>query len=313
MVLIGSVLAGTVPGVVDLSAGFDREAFADASRRILSRDASRRYTALVPAAGSVLLDAGAALDALTAFDAVLVGGSGSAPELLERAHAANVRVVTSYGMTETCGGCVYDGVALDGVTAATSADGRIKIAGPVLAVGYRLQPELTAQAFVDGWFVSSDLGRIGRGQRLAVFGRVDDVAVTGGVNVPLPAVDRVLAAHPDVAAAAAVALPDLRGDIASSPCSSPGPGPPADPRVDPRIRCRASPHRLTRPRRWCWPIRCPRGPWRGRPGEAHYSAARCSTGLMTALRDWVSEHAPAYRPLSARSGRHRGCRRGRWG
>jgi o-succinylbenzoate---CoA ligase len=209
MVLIRSVLAGTSPEVVDLSAGFDPDSFAVATRRILSRDVPRRYTALVPRQLSVLLDAGAAaLDALAAFDAVLVGGSGSAPELLERAHAANVRVVTSYGMTETCGGCVYDGVALDGVTAATSADGRIKISGPVLAVGYRLQPELTARAFVDGWFVSSDLGRIGRGQRLAVFGRVDDVAVTGGINVPLPAVDRVLAEHPDVTAAAAVALPD---------------------------------------------------------------------------------------------------------
>ena len=209
MVLVRSVVAGTVPGVVDLSAGFEPEAFATASRHMVDRDASRRYTALVPRQLAVILDAGAAaLDALTAFDAVLVGGSHTAPDLLERARAADVRVVTSYGMTETCGGCVYDGVALNGVTVATSADGRIKIAGPVLAHGYRLRPELTAQAFVDGWFVSTDLGRIDPVRGLAVFGRVDDVAVSGGVNVPLTAVDGLLADHPGVAFAAAVALPD---------------------------------------------------------------------------------------------------------
>jgi o-succinylbenzoate---CoA ligase len=163
----------------------------------------------VPRQLAVILDAGAAaLDTLTAFDAVLVGGSRTAPDLLERARAADVRVVRSYGMTETCGGCVYDGVPLDGVTVATSADGRIKITGPVLAHGYRLRPELTTQAFVDGWFVSADLGRIDDGRGLAVIGRVDDVAVSGGVNVPLAAVDGLLTDHPGVAFAATVALPD---------------------------------------------------------------------------------------------------------
>ena len=165
MVLVRSVVAGTAPGVVDLSAGFDPEAFAVASRRIIDREASRRYTALVPRQLAVIL-------------------------------------------TETCGGCVYDGVTLDGVTVATSADGRIKIAGPVLAHGYRLRPELTRQAFVDGWFVSTDLGQIDDQRGLAVFGRVDDVAVSGGVNVPLAAVDGLLTDHPGVASAATVALPD---------------------------------------------------------------------------------------------------------
>ncbi len=209
MVLVRSVVAGTAPGVVDLSAGFEPDAFTAASRHIVDRDASRRYTALVPRQLAIILDAGAAaLDTLAAFDAVLVGGSRTAPDLLERARAADVHVVTSYGMTETCGGCVYDGVALDGVTVATSADERIKITGPVLAHGYRLRPELTAQVFIDGWFVSTDLGRIDNDRGLAVFGRVDDVAVSGGVNVPLAAVDGLLIDHPGVASAATVALPD---------------------------------------------------------------------------------------------------------
>jgi o-succinylbenzoate---CoA ligase len=209
MVLVRSVVAGTTPDVVDLTAGFDPVTFAAAGRRFLGRDAARRYTALVPRQLAVVLEAGgAALEVLTAFDAVLVGGSSAAPDLLARARTAGVHVVTSYGMTETCGGVVYDGLPLTGVQIAIAPTGRIKISGPVLAHGYRRQPELTTQTFVDGWFVSSDLGRIEEDGRLSVLGRTDDVAVTGGVNVPLAAVDALVAGHPGVAAAATVALPD---------------------------------------------------------------------------------------------------------
>ena len=94
-------------------------------------------------------------------------------------------MVTTYGMTETCGGCVYEGLALDGVRLAMTADGRVQISGPVLARGYRLRPDLTAEAFTDGWFTSADVGRIDPDGRLEVCGRADDVAVSGGVNVPL--------------------------------------------------------------------------------------------------------------------------------
>jgi o-succinylbenzoate---CoA ligase len=209
MVLARSVIAGTDPVSVDLGGGFRPEAFTAASHRFLSGSAGRRYTALVPRQLDVVLDGGAAaLEALATFDSVLVGGSSSPPELLDRARGAGVRVVTTYGMTETCGGCVYDGVPLRGVSVETSGDGRIKIAGPVLASGYRLQPRLTAQVFAHGWFTSSDLGRIDSDGGLFVSGRIDDVAVSGGVNVPLAAVDSLLAEHPDVAAVATIGLPD---------------------------------------------------------------------------------------------------------
>jgi o-succinylbenzoate---CoA ligase len=209
MVLARSVVAGTTPDAMDLTGGFGPAQFAIAARGFLDRPGGRRYTALVPHQLAVVLDAGAAaLEVLTAFDAVLVGGSSSPPELLDRARAAGVRVVTTYGMTETCGGCVYDGIPLDGVRVRLSDDGRIKVAGPVLAHGYRLQRELTAQAFTDGWFASSDLGRLGPDGRLTVVGRVDDIAVSGGVNIPLAAVDSAIATHPGVAGVATVALPD---------------------------------------------------------------------------------------------------------
>ncbi|MGH8775379.1 MAG: o-succinylbenzoate--CoA ligase [Jiangellaceae bacterium] len=209
MVLVRSVVAGAEPIAMDLSRGFDPESFAAASVRVLHSTTTRRYTALVPHQLCVILDAdGAALAALTAFDAVLVGGSACAPGLLDRARSAGVPVVTTYGMTETCGGCVYDGLPLDGVRVSTTEDGRVRLAGPMLMHGYRLRPDLTREALADGWFTAADLGSVDADGRLEVDGRVDDVAVSGGVNVPLPAVDAVVAGHPGVADVATVAVPD---------------------------------------------------------------------------------------------------------
>jgi O-succinylbenzoic acid--CoA ligase len=209
MVLARSVVAGTEPAAVNLADGFTAAIFATAASRFLRSTAARHYTALVPYQLAVLLDAGAAaVEALTGFDAVLVGGSNSPAELLDRARAAGVRVITTYGMTETCGGCVYDGVPLDGVRVELADSGRIRLTGPVLAHGYRLQPGLTARTFTGGWFSTSDLGRLDADGRLTVIGRVGDVAVTGGVNVPLPAVDALIATHPGVADVATVAVPD---------------------------------------------------------------------------------------------------------
>ena len=209
MILVRSVVVGTEPVAVDLTDGFDPESFAAASVHVLGGTARRRYTALVPRQLGTILDAGgAAVDALIAYDAVLVGGSAAAPGLLDRAREAGVRVVTTYGMTETCGGCVYDGFPLDGVQVAITDEGVVRIRGPVLARGYRLRPDLTAEAFAGGWFTSADVGRMDADGRLEVSGRADDVAVSGGVNVPLVAVDAVVGDHPGVAAAASVAVPD---------------------------------------------------------------------------------------------------------
>ena len=107
-----------------------------------------------------------------------------------------MRVVTTYGMSETCGGCVYDGEPLDGVTVRLRDDGRVELGGPVVFAGYRLRPDLTAAALVDGRHVTQDLGRWGADGRLEVLGRADDVIVSGGVNVPAALVERVLVGAP---------------------------------------------------------------------------------------------------------------------
>jgi o-succinylbenzoate---CoA ligase len=200
-VLVRSLVSGIVPAYLD---GLGE--FAAATSRLR---AGRRYTSLVPVQLSRLLDAGAeAVDALRLYDAVLLGGAASAPALLERALAAGVRIVTTYGMTETCGGCVYDGVPLDGVRVELGPDGRVRIGGPVVFSGYLGRPDLTAAALVDGFHVTQDLGRFTAGGRLEIAGRVDDMVISGAVNVPLQAVEAALAGLPGVTAAAAVGRPD---------------------------------------------------------------------------------------------------------
>jgi O-succinylbenzoic acid--CoA ligase len=115
--------------------------------------------------------------------------------------------VTTYGSSETSGGCVYDGRPLDGVDVDVRADGVVTVAGPVLFRGYRLRPDLTATALVDGRYVTGDLGRLDGG-RLVVLGRADDVVVTGGENVPAALVEDAVAAHPGVSAVAVVGRAD---------------------------------------------------------------------------------------------------------
>jgi O-succinylbenzoic acid--CoA ligase len=195
-VLCRSVVAGTRP--VAPARG---EPLSAAVARL---PAGRRYTALVPTQLRRYLNREPA--ALRAFDAVLVGGAATDPALLARAREEQVAVVTTYGMTETAGGCVYDGRPLDGV-AVRVTDG-IEIAGPTLALGYRGDPAATAAAFTGGWFRTHDAGSLDEDGRLTVHGRLDDVVISGGVNVSPLAVEAVLREHPDVADAVVFGRPD---------------------------------------------------------------------------------------------------------
>lgn len=162
-------------------------------------DGDAAHLSLVPTQLSRLLDAGVDL---SACKTVLLGGAAVPPALLGRARRRGVPVVTTYGMTETCGGCVYDGVALDGVEVSIDADGRIRIDGPVLFDGYRLRPEATAAVRDRRGLRTSDLGRVGGDGRLEVLGRADDIIVSGGHKVPAAEVAALLRAHPGVADAA---------------------------------------------------------------------------------------------------------------
>ncbi|NYI58050.1 o-succinylbenzoate--CoA ligase [Cellulomonas soli] len=211
-VLVRSVLAGTMP--VLLPPGpFRAPAFVEAAAVLHGpgTDGGPRYVSLVPTQLVRLLDDPAGTDALRGFDAVLVGGAAASGRLLERARDARVAVVTTYGMSETCGGCVYDGVPLDGVHVTVADDGRILLDGPVLATGYLGRPDLGATTFVQHGGVrtlrTSDAGRWDEG-RLTVLGRLDDVLVTGGVKVAPAAVEDVVAGLPTVAEVCVVGVAD---------------------------------------------------------------------------------------------------------
>lgn len=138
----------------------------------------------------------AVVQRLAGFDAVLLGGAPASTELVDRARTLGIRVVRTYGMSETSGGCVYEGRPLPGVDLATDpGSGRLRIHGPMLFSGYRLNPEATEEALQDGWLLTNDRGRLEtdeEGRRLEVLGRVDDVVISGGVNVDLARVQRVV-------------------------------------------------------------------------------------------------------------------------
>lgn len=211
-VLVRSLLSGTEPGVVDLSDGFRPAAFAAAAQDVLAA-AGPRYTALVPTQLHRLLDAGgSALEAARGFDTIVIGGAAVPADLRARAADEGVTAVRAYGMTETCGGCVYDGLPLDGVQVRL-AESRIEITGDVLALGYRDGAPLPGD---DGWYRTDDLGQLNDG-RLQVLGRADDVINTGGVKVAAGAVEQALRTHPGVRTACAVGLPDPEwGDVVAA-------------------------------------------------------------------------------------------------
>ena len=166
------------------------------------------YTSLVPTQLHRLLDRPDDVAGLRGMAAVLLGGGPIDRSLRARAEEAGIRVVATYGSAETSGGCVYDGHPLDGVGVALGRGGRIRIAGPTLFDGYEDDPAATGEVLVDGWFLTADAGRLDDDGRLHVIGRVDDVVVSGGVNVPTPAVAARLREHPEVVDAAVVGVPD---------------------------------------------------------------------------------------------------------
>lgn len=168
-------------------------------------DGAAAWISLVPTQLTRLLDAGVDLSPLRG---VLLGGAPPGAELRTRAAAAGVEVTVSYGMTETGGGCVYDGRPLDGVEVDLSPEGRIRFRGAVVTDGYHGRPDLTTKAVEDGWFTSADLGRWGDDGRLEVLGRADDIIISGGENVAATTVARAVETHPRVRAAVVVGRPD---------------------------------------------------------------------------------------------------------
>ena len=142
------------------------------------------YTAIVPTQlFNALTGDDRLLKHLQSAQAVLVGGAALTSELQSQAASAGITVVTTYGMSETSGGCIYNGVALEGVQVAISNSGFIKISGPTLASNLNLDAQ--------NWFVTSDRGELIDGQ-LKVLGRGDDVIISGGENISLSEIESAI-------------------------------------------------------------------------------------------------------------------------
>ena len=229
-VLVRSIVAGTEPVLLD-GEHFDPAEFAAASARLDTR--YPRYTSLVPVQLQRLVDAARTdpkvADALHVFDRILLGGQAASPALTLAADTLGVRITRTYGSSETAGGCVYDGRALDNVavrivgfstssghgpsTSSATVPGAVELSGPMLADGYLGDPERTASAFTtdaDGvkWYRTGDLGELTHDGTLRIRGRADDVLISGGVKVSLGEVERAVRAVPGFADAVAVRVPD---------------------------------------------------------------------------------------------------------
>ncbi|QYM75132.1 AMP-binding protein [Leucobacter luti] len=211
--LIRSAIAEQEPVFVD--GAFDPARLLAAAELMT---AERRYVSLVPVQLSRLLDHAAAdpeaAAILQRFDAVLVGGQAITVALRQRCHELGVALKRSYGMTETAGGCVYDGVEI-GDTLVRIRAGEVQLAGSALALGYVGDPELTADRFITEtdsagtetrWYRTGDAGEL-LGGMLTVTGRIDRVLISGGINVSLDEVERVVREQPGWASAVALAAP----------------------------------------------------------------------------------------------------------
>lgn len=185
-VVVRSLVTDTPFDVID---GFDAATVADAPRRLGST-----LVALVPTA----------LDRLgaTTYRWIVLGGSadsGRRPSGVAR----------TYGLTETGGGVVYDGVPLHGVKVRLDDDGAVWLRTPTSARGRRLSSgEVAPFTDADGWLATGDVGHQDDLGRLHVDGRADELIVTGGENVWPAPVEAALASHPGVAEVIVIGRPD---------------------------------------------------------------------------------------------------------
>lgn len=203
-VLVRSVLGGTLPVELDVSSGLS---IAELPRAVAKLGSGRRYTSLVATQLAKALADPAATAALAELDAVLIGGGPAPQPILESAASAGISVVRTYGMSETAGGCVYDGVPLHGVRVRLAADNRIVIGGDTIAKGYRnpVDPNPFAEP---GWFFTNDTGVIDDSGVLSVLGRADDAISSGGLTVLPQLVEAALSTHPAVSDCAVFGVAD---------------------------------------------------------------------------------------------------------
>ncbi|MGV0396529.1 o-succinylbenzoate--CoA ligase [Corynebacterium uberis] len=208
-VLVRSLIAGVTPLCLDLRGGFDVSAFARGAAR-LAATGERTYTSLTPMQLLKAMDTLEGIEALRSFNAILVGGGPTSAQTLHAADRLRIRVVTTYGSSETSGGCVYSGRPIPGAHIhVAEPTGRIYLAGPMIAAGYRNHPDHEAFSH-PGWFATSDAGTLSDAGVLTVSGRLDAVIDTGGLKLHPEILEEQMRAVTGVAQACVVGIPDPR-------------------------------------------------------------------------------------------------------
>jgi O-succinylbenzoic acid--CoA ligase len=218
-VLIRALDAGREPIALDSLGGAEPFTPLDFHRAVHRAAASSSdiRVSLVAAQVRRLLADDTGVEALLGCSQVLVGAGPLPAGLLETANTHGIRLTRTYGATETSGGCVFDGEPLPGVSitivdAAEGSAGEVLLSGPMLALGYRMDPASTAARFTPLGYRTGDLGCVDD-DRLTLQGRIDDVVVVNGVNVALGAVERVAEGVPIVESCVALALPLGEGEV----------------------------------------------------------------------------------------------------
>lgn len=196
-VLIRSALSDSQPVMMNTAMPFTPDAF---FRSWQLMTAENKYTSLVPTQLARLIQESEKdellLAALRTFRAILVGGQATPVELKNRAQDLGLKVVVSYGMTETAGGCVYDGIPLDGVRLKIAPDSRLLISGKTMAENQ------------DDWIFTNDLAELTPDGKLNILGRADRVLISGGLKISLDRAEYLGLQLPGVEQLAAVAIED---------------------------------------------------------------------------------------------------------
>ena len=135
---------------------------------------------------------------LLATKKVLVGGAPISQNLIDEANECGISIVTSYGMTEMSGGCIYNLQPLPGVEMRIDVNGLINLKGPMIANSYFGDEASTNKNFQSGWFITSDVGEINNGE-LKILGRSDDLIISGGEKISAVKVESLIRSHfPDL-------------------------------------------------------------------------------------------------------------------
>lgn len=203
-VLVRSMVAGVEPAYVDLSRGFNVSEFA-ARAHELADTGDRCYTAMTPMQLAKATSSLQGIDALRRFTAILIGGAATNPRLLDSARKLRINAVTTYGASETAGGCVYNGVPIPGAKVKIES-GRICLGGPMVADGYR---NLDSDDLGGGWFRTSDAGTL-VGATLKFQGRIDNIIDSGGLKLHPEVLEQFMLRIDGVTSACVVGVPDTR-------------------------------------------------------------------------------------------------------